>query len=131
MRNELVMATLSVGCSARRKRDGEHHPYPNYFDVLVFGPEAEACCRWLRRGDHVGVQGELEYFKETVAATGHVITGVRILANYVEFGPTGPDAPYPIRERTPGQSRPRPRNRPAATRPEPSEPTPPEGGWPW
>jgi single-strand DNA-binding protein len=58
----LNVCGLRIACnSVRRNADGEFQEKPNYFDVDVFGAQAENANRYLRRGSRAGVDGRLEW----------------------------------------------------------------------
>jgi single-strand DNA-binding protein len=53
---------LRIVCdSARRNADDGSQEKPNYFDVDVFGTQAENAKKYLRKGSAVGVDGRLEW----------------------------------------------------------------------
>jgi single-strand DNA-binding protein len=77
---------LRVACSTRwRSSDtGELEEKPNYFDVSVFGASAEACSRFLEKGQPVGVDGRLDWH-EWENSDGERRQAVGIVAESVQF----------------------------------------------
>jgi single-strand DNA-binding protein len=56
----IAVATLRVANNVRRKRGDEWVDKTSFFDVDVWGAQAEACARHLAKGSRIGVQGEIE-----------------------------------------------------------------------
>src|ERR1700693_1372387 len=53
---------LRVACNRiRRDEDGGWEERPNFFDVSVFGTQADAVKRYLSKGRPVGIDGRLEW----------------------------------------------------------------------
>jgi single-strand DNA-binding protein len=53
---------LRIACnSTRRDADGEYQEKPNYFDVSVFGAQAEHVNRYTHKGSRVAVDGHLTW----------------------------------------------------------------------
>jgi single-strand DNA-binding protein len=55
--------TFSVATNRRKKVDDEWVEETDWHKVKVFGRDAEACQRFLRRGSMVGVEGSMSYEK--------------------------------------------------------------------
>jgi len=55
--------TFSVATDRKRKVDDQWVDETDWHRVKVFGREAEACQRFLRRGSMVGVEGSMNYEK--------------------------------------------------------------------
>jgi single-strand DNA-binding protein len=56
------VAGLRIACNGgRRDADGTLRERPNYFDVSVFGPQADTVARFTDKGSRVGVDGRLEW----------------------------------------------------------------------
>ena len=93
------LCRLRVACSTswRNKDTGEIDERPNYFDVTVFGPSAEACARFLAKGRPVAVDGRLEWHEwltpddERRQAVGIVADSVQFLATRERSGGGGED----------------------------------------
>jgi single-strand DNA-binding protein len=77
---------LRVACNSRRRKGdgGEWEDRPNYFDVTVFGGQAESCARYLNKGRQVAIDGRLEW-REWESADGHHREAVSIVAESVQF----------------------------------------------
>jgi single stranded DNA-binding protein len=54
---------LRVAVNTRRKDSatGEYVDKPNYFDVVVWGAQGEACARYLAKGRPIAIDGHLEW----------------------------------------------------------------------
>jgi single-strand DNA-binding protein len=53
---------LRIACNGgRRDADGTLRDRPNYFDVSVYGAQADAVGRFTRKGRRVGIDGRLEW----------------------------------------------------------------------
>ena len=55
---------LSIGIAVnerRRNQAGEWEDYPNYFDCVPFGAQAEGLSRHLAKGMKVAINGHLHY----------------------------------------------------------------------
>src|SRR5262245_48500797 len=56
------VTTLRLAMNNRIKRsDGSWQDDPCFVDVVVFGPQAEACAKYLNTGDPVLLEGRLQY----------------------------------------------------------------------
>lgn len=82
------VATLRVAVNERRKNaSGEWVDRGNFFNVVVWGNQAENCAQYLSRGRPVAVQGRLTWREwET---DGHKREAVEITADRVQFLSTG------------------------------------------
>jgi single-strand DNA-binding protein len=81
---------LRVACNTRRRKAGEGgeggdwEDRANYFDVTVFGGQAESCARYLNKGRQVAIDGRLEW-REWKNADGQHREAVSIVAESVQF----------------------------------------------
>lgn len=57
---------------------------PNYFDVVVWGGQAENCARYLAKGRSVAIDGRLEW-REFETREGEKRQAVEIVAEQVQF----------------------------------------------
>ncbi|MEI6446501.1 MAG: single-stranded DNA-binding protein [Actinomycetes bacterium] len=55
------VANLRLACNTRRKVGDQWEDKANYFDVTVWGGKAEACGKFLTKGQPVAVSGRLEW----------------------------------------------------------------------
>ena len=88
---------LRIAVNTRRKDEtGQWVDKPNYFDVTVWGNQAESCAQYLSKGRPVGVDGRLDW-REWEAQDGTKRQAVEIVADSVQFlggrGETGGDEP--------------------------------------
>lgn len=80
------VCTLRVAVNSRRKdgESGEWVDKPNYFDVTVWGSQAENCSQYLSKGRPVAVDGRLNW-REWEAQDGTKRQNVDIIADSVQF----------------------------------------------
>jgi single-strand DNA-binding protein len=77
---------MRVAVNSRRKngQTGQWEDKPNYFDVVVFGAQADNCATYLQRGRPLAVEGRLDW-REWEAKDGSKRQAVQIVANSVQF----------------------------------------------
>jgi single-strand DNA-binding protein len=77
---------MRVAVNSRRKngQTGQWEDKPNYFDVVVFGAQADNCATYLQRGRPLAVEGRLDW-REWEAKDGTKRQAVQIVANSVQF----------------------------------------------
>jgi single-strand DNA-binding protein len=80
------VCNLRIASNSRRRSaaGGEWEEKPNYFDVTVFGAQADSCARFLSKGRRVAVDGRLEW-REWDTREGHHREAVEIIAESVQF----------------------------------------------
>jgi single-strand DNA-binding protein len=79
------VCSLRIACSGvKREDDGEYAERPNYFDVSVFGPQAENVQRYTKKGRRVAIDGRLEW-REWETEEQQRRQAVRIVADSVQF----------------------------------------------
>jgi single-strand DNA-binding protein len=84
----VVRLRLAVNTRRRNSSTGTWEEKANYFDVTVWGAQAERCERYLSKGRPVAVDGRLEW-REYEARDGSKRQAVEIIAESVQFlGPT-------------------------------------------
>ena len=76
---------LRLAVNARRKNNstGEWEDKANYFDVTVFGRQAESCGQYLKKGRPVAIDGRLDWREYEVE--GQKRQSVDIIAENVQF----------------------------------------------
>lgn len=97
---------LAVG-SRQKDANGQWGEKPNFFDVTVWGNQAESCAQYLAKGRKCAVDGRLDW-REWDAQDGTKRQAVEIIADSVQFLssqeakdgaptsiPTGPDDDIP------------------------------------
>ena len=83
---------LRVACNRlRRREEGAWEERPNFFDVTVFGTQAENVTRFVRKGRPIGIDGRLEW-REWETPDQQKRQAVNIVADSVQFLGR-PDAP--------------------------------------
>jgi len=70
--------------SRRRDESGQWVDKPNYFDVSIFGNQAESSAQYLSKGRPVGIDGRLDW-REWEAQDGSKRQAVQIIAESVQF----------------------------------------------
>lgn len=86
--NQTPVCNLSIAVSKRwkDKNSGENKEQTHWFDVAVFGAQADACNQHLAKGQQVTVAGELQ--QDTwQAQDGSKRSKVKVKAHQVSFGP--------------------------------------------
>lgn len=83
------VSTLRMAVNERRKdASGEWAERANFFDVVVWGAQAEACAKYLAKGRPVAVQGRLQW-REWETREGGKRQTVEIVAERVQFLSSG------------------------------------------
>jgi single-strand DNA-binding protein len=86
------VASLRVASNTRRRDEsGNWVDKPNYFDVVVWGGQAEAANRYLSKGRGIAVDGRLEW-REWEDRDGNKRQSVEIVAESLQFL-SAPDSP--------------------------------------
>jgi single-strand DNA-binding protein len=82
-----AVCEMRVAVNSRRRdgRSGEWVDKPNYFDVVVFGAQAENCSTYLERGRPVAVEGRLDWREWEAKDGSGKRQAVQIIANSVQF----------------------------------------------
>jgi single-strand DNA-binding protein len=79
------VTTLRLACNRQRRRaNNETVEKVNFFDVSVWGRQAENCCQFLRKGSRVTIEGELEW-RQWETHEGQKRQAVEVLATTVHF----------------------------------------------
>ena len=81
------LCKLRVACNTRRKDNstGDWVDKPNYFDVSVFGNQAESCTQYLSKGRPVGIDGRLDWREWEATDGSGKRQAVQIIAESVQF----------------------------------------------
>ena len=83
--NGKSVCTLGLAVNERYKNDaGEWVEKPNFFDIVVWGAQAENCSQYLSKGRQVAVDGRLSY-RSWEAQDGSKRSKVEVIANTVQF----------------------------------------------
>jgi single-strand DNA-binding protein len=80
-----AVCDLGVAVNEREKNatTGEWEERPNFFNVTVWGSQAESCANYLAKGRPVAIQGRLRY--ESWETEGGKRSTVKIVAQIVQF----------------------------------------------
>lgn len=84
------VCNLRIAVNSRVKVQGEWTDKPNYFDVAIFGAQADACARFLAKGRPVAIDGRLDW-REWEGQDGQKRQAVQIIADSVQFLNSGQD----------------------------------------
>jgi single-strand DNA-binding protein len=84
--NGLSICKLRVACNTRRKNSasGDWEEKPNYFNVTIFGRQADSCAQYLRKGRPIAIDGRLEW-SEYDDKDGQKRQSIDIIADSVQF----------------------------------------------
>ena len=89
----IAVCELRIACNGVRKDGaGEYVEKPNFFNVIVYGAQAESVHRYTSRGRRVGVDGRLEW-REWETAEGLKRQTVEIVAGSIQFLDSGATEP--------------------------------------
>ena len=75
---------VAVNTRQKNQQTGEWGDKPNYFDVTVWGNQAESCSQFLSKGRPVAIDGRLDWH-EWDAQDGTKRSAVEIIAESVQF----------------------------------------------
>lgn len=75
---------LGLAVNERVKENDEWTDRPSFFDITVFGKQADACVEYLGKGSPVAVQGRLSQDRWQNDA-GENRSKVKVIANVVQF----------------------------------------------
>jgi single-strand DNA-binding protein len=80
-----AVCQLRIAVNGRRRDEaGQWVDKPNYFDVSIFGNQAESSAQYLSKGRPVGIDGRLDW-REWDAQDGTKRQAVQIIAESVQF----------------------------------------------
>lgn len=87
------LCRLRLACNTRRRQpDGSWGNKPNYFDVVVWGPQGQSASRFLAKGSPVAIDGRLEW-REWITEAGEKRQAVEIIAENLQFLDSHPADP--------------------------------------
>lgn len=80
-----AVCDIGVAVNEREKNatTGEWEERPNFFNVTVWGNQAESCANYLAKGRPVAIQGRLRF--ESWESNGEKRSAVKIVAQTVQF----------------------------------------------
>jgi single-strand DNA-binding protein len=80
------LCKLRIAVNTRRKDEtGSWVDKPNYFDVTVWGNQAESCAQYLSKGRPVGIDGRLEWREWDATDGSGKRQAVEVVAESVQF----------------------------------------------
>lgn len=84
---------VAVNHSYKNRQTDQWVEEPNYFNVVVFGAQGDACFQYLSKGRPVAVDGRLRYSSWEDKSGGGKRSKIDIVANTVQFlGSRGDDS---------------------------------------
>ena len=81
-----TLGRLRIVTRSRRKGDDGWHDKANYFDVVVWGSQAENAARYLRKGRSIVIDGRLDW-REWETEDGKRRRAVEIVAETIQYLP--------------------------------------------
>jgi single-strand DNA-binding protein len=81
----VAVCDLRVAVNGSEKIQGEWTERADFFDVTVWGNQAEACAQYLSKGSKVGVDGKLRYEEWEDRDSGAKRSRVKVVAGNVQF----------------------------------------------
>lgn len=79
----MSIATLGIACNRRVKQGEEWGQETSFFNVTLFGKQAETCGKYLHKGDRVGVDGYMK--QESWEKDGQKRTAIKFNGNELFF----------------------------------------------
>ena len=86
-----AVVDLGIAVNSREKQGDEWVDRADFFDVTVWGKQAESCGQYLSKGSPVAVQGRLRL--DRWEKDGAKRSKVKIVATSIQFLPTGKGRP--------------------------------------
>jgi single-strand DNA-binding protein len=79
------VCSMRLACnSSRRDADGSYIECPNFFDVSIYGGQAESVSQYMSRGSRIAIDGRLEW-REWETAEQQKRQAVSVVADTVQF----------------------------------------------
>lgn len=88
---------IGLAVNGREKRGDTWEDRPDFFEVVVFGKQAEHCAAYLAKGRQVAIVGRVKQDRWTTDA-GESRSKVRIVADVVRFLGAREDAPAKLEQ---------------------------------
>lgn len=81
----MAIGKVSIAVNRRVKKGQDWVDEANYFDVVIFGKQAEALKRFLTKGKQIAVDGYLHQDRWQDQQTGQTRSAVKIIANDIQL----------------------------------------------
>lgn len=81
----MAVGSFAIAVNRRVKKGQEYVDEVNYFDVSIFGKQAENLQRFLTKGKQVAIDGYLKQDRWQDQATGQNRSAVKIIANDIQL----------------------------------------------
>ena len=81
----MAIGNVSIAVNRRVKKGQEWVDEANYFDVVIFGKQAESLKRFLTKGKQIAVDGFLKQERWQDQQTGQTRSAVKIVANDIQL----------------------------------------------
>ena len=85
--NGSAVANFAIAINRKYKQGEETKEEVSYFDIVVFGKQAENCGQYIKKGDSVLIDGRLQQRRWDDKETGAKRSKVEVAAQNVTFGP--------------------------------------------
>jgi len=85
--NGSAVASFAVAINRKYKQGEETKEEVSYFDIVVFGKQAENCGQYLGKGDSVLIEGRLQQRRWEDKESGQKRSKVEVAAQFVTFMP--------------------------------------------
>jgi len=82
-----AVASFSIAVNRKYKQGDETREEVSYFDIVVFGKQAESCGQYINKGDSVLIEGRLQQRRWDDKETGAKRSKVEVAAQSVNFMP--------------------------------------------
>lgn len=79
----LAAANMGVAVNRTYMQEGVKKKEVDFFNIVAWGKQAEACCKYLHKGSSVLIEGRLR--QESWEKNGEKRSAVKIIAERVEF----------------------------------------------
>lgn len=82
-----AVASFAIAVNRRYKQGTETKDEVSYFDIVVFGKQAENCGQYLNKGDAILVEGRLQQRRWDDKDSGQKRSKIEVVAQAVNFMP--------------------------------------------
>ena len=80
-----AIAKFAIANNERIKQNNEWTDYTNFFDIVVWGNQAENCQKYLKKGSQVSIEGNLRQNRWVDQASNQNRSKIEIIASSIQF----------------------------------------------